>query len=73
MAGREHAVYTQRNNVLGTLNVLHAMAKHVPDAHLVKPVVPNDALSGVTVRSTLRASPAGSFAPHNTRREPPRP
>ncbi len=36
MAGRDHAVYTQRNNVLGTLNVLHAMAKHVPDAHLVK-------------------------------------
>jgi len=30
MAGREHAVYTQRNNVVGTLNVLHAMKKHVP-------------------------------------------
>ena len=36
MAGREHAVYTQRNNVIGNLNVLHAMQKHVPDAHLVK-------------------------------------
>jgi hypothetical protein len=36
MAGRDHAVYTQRNNVVGTLNVLHAMKKHVPDAHLVK-------------------------------------
>jgi UDP-sulfoquinovose synthase len=36
MAGREHAVYTQRNNVIGNLNVLHAMQKYVPDAHLVK-------------------------------------
>ncbi|MCP9485403.1 MAG: NAD-dependent epimerase/dehydratase family protein [Gaiellaceae bacterium MAG52_C11] len=36
MAGRDHAVYTQRNNVIGNLNVLHAMQKHVPDAHLVK-------------------------------------
>jgi UDP-sulfoquinovose synthase len=36
MAGREYATYTQRNNVIGTLNVIHAMAKHVPDAHLVK-------------------------------------
>jgi UDP-sulfoquinovose synthase len=36
MAGREHATYTQRNNVIGTLNVIHAMMRHVPDAHLVK-------------------------------------
>jgi UDP-sulfoquinovose synthase len=36
MAGRDNAVYTQRNNVVGNLNVLHAMKKHVPDAHLVK-------------------------------------
>jgi len=36
MAGRDHAVFTQRNNVVGTLNVLHAIKKHVPDAHLVK-------------------------------------
>jgi UDP-sulfoquinovose synthase len=36
MAGRDFATYTQRNNVIGTLNVIHAMAKHVPDAHLVK-------------------------------------
>jgi UDP-sulfoquinovose synthase len=36
MAGREHAVYTQRNNVVGTLNVLHAIKKYVPDAHLIK-------------------------------------
>jgi UDP-sulfoquinovose synthase len=36
MTGRERAAYTQRNNVLGTLNVLHAMKRHTPDAHLVK-------------------------------------
>jgi len=36
MAGRDRAVYTQHNNVVGTLNVLHAMMKHVPSAHLVK-------------------------------------
>jgi UDP-sulfoquinovose synthase len=36
MVGREHAAYTQRNNVIGTLNVIHAMMSHVPDAHLVK-------------------------------------
>src|SRR5437868_2423652 len=33
---REHAVFTQYNNVVGTLNVLFAMAEHAPDAHLVK-------------------------------------
>ncbi len=36
MMGRDHAAYTQRNNVVGTLNLLHAMKKQVPDAHLVK-------------------------------------
>jgi UDP-sulfoquinovose synthase len=36
MAGREQAMLTQVNNVAGTLNVLHAMRRHVPDAHLVK-------------------------------------
>ena len=36
MIGRDHAVYTQRNNVLGTLNVVHAMKRHTPDAHLIK-------------------------------------
>ena len=36
MIGRDHAVYTQRNNVLGTLNVLHALKRHTPDAHLIK-------------------------------------
>jgi UDP-sulfoquinovose synthase len=36
MAGRDRAVSTQRNNVIGTLNVIHALKKYVPDAHLVK-------------------------------------
>jgi UDP-sulfoquinovose synthase len=33
---REHAVRTQHNNVINTLNVLWAMRDHTPDAHLVK-------------------------------------
>jgi UDP-sulfoquinovose synthase len=33
---REHAVFTQYNNVVGTLNVLFSMAELAPDAHLVK-------------------------------------
>ena len=36
MIDRNHAVETQRNNVLGTLNVLFAMRDITPDAHLVK-------------------------------------
>jgi UDP-sulfoquinovose synthase len=36
MIDREHAVFTQSNNVLGTLNVLYAMAEFTPEAHLVK-------------------------------------
>ncbi len=36
MVDIQHAAYTQRNNVVGTLNVLFAMRKHTPDAHLVK-------------------------------------
>jgi UDP-sulfoquinovose synthase len=36
MASREHAVYTQYNNVVGTLNVLFAMRDLAPEAHLVK-------------------------------------
>jgi UDP-sulfoquinovose synthase len=36
MASRHHAVYTQHNNIAGTLNVLFAMKRHVPNAHLVK-------------------------------------
>jgi UDP-sulfoquinovose synthase len=33
---REHAVFTQYNNVTSTLNVLWGMRDHAPDAHLVK-------------------------------------
>jgi UDP-sulfoquinovose synthase len=36
MIDREHAAFTQTNNVIGTLNVLFAMAELAPDAHLVK-------------------------------------
>jgi UDP-sulfoquinovose synthase len=33
---REHAVFTQYNNVIGTLNVLWAMRDLSPDSHMVK-------------------------------------
>jgi UDP-sulfoquinovose synthase len=36
MLNREHAVSTQVNNVVGTLNVLYAIASHNRDIHLVK-------------------------------------
>ncbi|MEE3331703.1 MAG: NAD-dependent epimerase/dehydratase family protein [Myxococcota bacterium] len=36
MLDREHAVFSQRNNVEGNLNILWAMKEHVPDCHLVK-------------------------------------
>jgi UDP-sulfoquinovose synthase len=36
MIDREHAVFSQTNNVINTLNVLYAMAEFAPDAHLVK-------------------------------------
>lgn len=36
MIDREHAIYTQHNNIEGTLNVLFAMKEYVPDCHLVK-------------------------------------
>ncbi len=36
MIDRAHAVFTQVNNVVGTLNVLYAMKEFVPDSHLVK-------------------------------------
>jgi UDP-sulfoquinovose synthase len=32
----EHAIFTHRNNLFGTLNILFAMRDIVPDAHLVK-------------------------------------
>ena len=36
MQGREQAVFTQHNNVIGNLNLLFAIKKHCPDTHLVK-------------------------------------
>jgi UDP-sulfoquinovose synthase len=33
---RAHAVHTQHNNIINTLNVLWAIRDHTPDAHLVK-------------------------------------
>src|SRR6266571_6668553 len=36
MIDQEHAVFTQGNNVVGTLNILFAMRELAPNAHLVK-------------------------------------
>jgi UDP-sulfoquinovose synthase len=36
MIDREHAVFTQVNNVVGTLNLLFAIREFCPDCHLVK-------------------------------------
>lgn len=36
MIDREHAVFTQVNNVVGTLNVLYSIRDYVPACHLVK-------------------------------------
>ncbi|MFB8788089.1 MAG: NAD-dependent epimerase/dehydratase family protein [Potamolinea sp.] len=36
MIDREHAVLTQVNNVVGTLNILYAMREDFPNCHLVK-------------------------------------
>ena len=36
MIDREHATFTQTNNVVGTLNLLYAVKEFCPDAHLVK-------------------------------------
>jgi UDP-sulfoquinovose synthase len=36
MMSRDHAVETQRTNVIGTLNLLWSIRDHVPDCHLVK-------------------------------------
>jgi UDP-sulfoquinovose synthase len=36
MVDRQHAVYTQTNNVVGNLNVLYAIGETNPDIHLVK-------------------------------------
>ncbi|MBH28434.1 MAG: NAD-dependent dehydratase [Chloroflexi bacterium] len=36
MIDLEHTVLVQQNNIVGTLNILHAMRDITPDAHLVK-------------------------------------
>jgi UDP-sulfoquinovose synthase len=36
MISREHAIYTQHNNIEGNLNVLYAMKDYAPASHLVK-------------------------------------
>ncbi|MFP7493865.1 NAD-dependent epimerase/dehydratase family protein [Terribacillus saccharophilus] len=36
MIDREHAVYTQQNNVIGNLNVLFAIKELAPECHLIK-------------------------------------
>ena len=36
MKSRETAVLTQHNNVIGNLNLLFAMMRHCPEAHLIK-------------------------------------
>jgi UDP-sulfoquinovose synthase len=36
MRDRDHAVFTQQNNVVNTLNVIYAIRDLAPDAHLVK-------------------------------------
>ncbi|MBN8209673.1 NAD-dependent epimerase/dehydratase family protein [Bacillus sp. NTK071] len=36
MIDREHAVFTQTNNVVGNLNVLYAIKEVKPDCHLIK-------------------------------------
>ena len=36
MIDQDHTVYTQQNNVIGTLNLLHAIKQFSPAAHLIK-------------------------------------
>ena len=36
MIDREHNIYTQKNNVVGTLNLLHSIKQHAPKSHLIK-------------------------------------
>jgi UDP-sulfoquinovose synthase len=36
MIDRDHAVFTQVNNIVGTLNLLYAIKEHQPACHLVK-------------------------------------
>lgn len=36
MIDRKHAVFTQHNNIIGTLNLLYALHENLPECHLVK-------------------------------------
>lgn len=36
MIDRKHAVFTQVNNVVGTLNLLYGIKEHAPNCHLIK-------------------------------------
>ena len=36
MIDQEHNTYTQKNNVIGTLNLLHSIQRHAPKSHLIK-------------------------------------
>lgn len=36
MIDRKHAIFTQVNNIVGTMNLLYAIKEYAPDCHLVK-------------------------------------
>ena len=36
MIDQEHNIYTQKNNVIGTLNLLHSIKQYSPKSHLIK-------------------------------------
>ena len=36
MIDQEHSIYSQKNNLIGTLNLIFSMKRHIPKAHLVK-------------------------------------
>jgi UDP-sulfoquinovose synthase len=63
MIDREHAVYTQVNNVVGNLNVMYAIQETDPDIHLVKLGTmgeygtPTSTLRKGSSRSPTRAAP----------------
>ena len=36
MIDQEHSIYTQKNNVIGTLNLIYSIKRHAPKSHLIK-------------------------------------
>jgi UDP-sulfoquinovose synthase len=36
MIDRQRSIYTQTNNVMGSINILYAIKEFVPDCHMVK-------------------------------------